>query len=124
MGKKEKGEKKISEVGKFEMRQRPRYSLNLPIEYYRVGSKRGHPGCAVDASEEGLSVYLPEKLETGQNLKLRLFFSSYPELDPIEIFAQIVWIDIPSKTGYRSGVKIVNISPKNKNKLEKILNLS
>ncbi len=123
MAKEEKGGGKNFKNGKFEMRKRPRHFLNLPIEYYRIGSKRGNPGCAVDASEAGLSVYLPEKLETGQNLKLRLFSTSPPELDPVEIIAKIVWIDIPSKTGYRSGVKIVNISPEDKNKLEKILNL-
>ncbi|MBU1207507.1 MAG: PilZ domain-containing protein [Proteobacteria bacterium] len=60
-------------VAKIEERQHPRFLLNLPIEYYRVSSDINQSGYTVNASEGGLMVNLPEKLEVGQLLRIRIF---------------------------------------------------
>ncbi len=51
---------------KFEQRKNPRFLLNLPIEYYRINYQMvNRVGHTVNASEDGLTEYLPEKLEIG-----------------------------------------------------------
>ncbi len=42
---------------------------------------------ALDASEGGLQILFPEHMEIGQNLNLKLFFSSGSELNTIEMLA-------------------------------------
>ncbi len=81
----------MTEEGKnvvTDKRQNHRHSLNLPVEYYLADLKAGNPGFTFNVSEEGLAVDLPEKLEVGQNLKLRILHASY---GLIEIFAKVVW---------------------------------
>jgi len=98
-------------VAKIEERQHPRFLLNLPIEYYRVNSDVGYSGYTFNASEGGLMVNLPEKLEVGQLLKIKLFFSFGPDINSIEILSQVVWADHSGgKEGYRSGVKFIEVS--------------
>jgi len=98
-------------VAKIEDRQHPRFLLNLPVEYYRVNSDVNQAGYTVNASEGGLMVNLPEKLEVGQLLKIKLFFSFGPDINSIEILSQVVWTDHSGgKEGYRSGVKFIEVS--------------
>ena len=70
-----KGEKK-PRVGivNLERRRHPRFTVDLPIEYYQFDSSIHYPGRLMDASEGGLLVYLPERVEVGQHLKMKLFF--------------------------------------------------
>jgi c-di-GMP-binding flagellar brake protein YcgR len=79
------------------------------------------PGQALDASEGGLQILFPERVEIGQNLKLKLFFSSESQLNTIEMLVQVVWVNTQSAEGerhYQSGVKFVNISPEDMSKLK------
>ena len=60
-------------------------------------------------------------MEIGQPPKMKLSFSSGPELDPIEMVVEVVWTDIHLGTGwgdYRCGVNFIDISLEGKNKLE------
>jgi len=77
----------------FERRRHPRFSVDLPMEYSKSDLivKQGR---AVNASEGGLLLYLPERMEIGQHLNLKLFFSSGSELKTIETLVQVVWMDI------------------------------
>ena len=85
-------------------------------------------GQTLDASEGGLQILFPEQMDIGQNLKLKLFFSSGPELNAIEMLVQVVWVNTQLGEGekhYRSGVKFTNISPEDMTKLKNfIVNLS
>jgi len=45
----------------FEKRRHPRFTVDLPLEYYRVDSPVPETGRAVNASEGGLLVYFPRK---------------------------------------------------------------
>ena len=102
--------------------------MRLPIEYYRADSPINQTGQALDASEGGLQILLPEQMEIGQNLKLKLFFSSDSKLNTVEILVEVVWMNTQldeDETHYRSGVRIVNISPEDMTKLKIFLsNLS
>jgi c-di-GMP-binding flagellar brake protein YcgR len=108
----------------FEKRGHPRFKVDLPIEYSQVDSPIGQAGRVVNASEGGLLVYLPEKMEIGQHLQLKLFFVSGSELNTIEMLTEVVWRDIhlgKNWGDYRSGVKFVDISTADLNRLKDFL---
>jgi hypothetical protein len=111
----EEGEKIVADK-----RRHQRHSFNLPMEYHRADSKTGHPAFTLNISEKGLLIDLPDELEVGQNLKLRIPQAAY---DPIEIFAQVVWTNPPSRKGggYRSGMRISRLSAENRDKLRILL---
>ena len=60
----------------FERRKHPRFSLNLPVEYWQTVDSKSHPGRTKDISEGGILLYLPEEIEIGKNLRLKLFIDS------------------------------------------------
>src|SRR4030042_2964824 len=108
----------------LEKRGHPRFKVDLPIEYSQVDSPIGQAGRVVNASEGGLLVYLPEKMEIGQHLQVKLFFVSGSELNTIEMLTEVVWRDIhlgKNWGDYRSGVKFVDISTTDLNRLEDLL---
>jgi len=123
MKKEEKEVKSRYGTVNFEKRKHPRFDVNLPIEYVRrdLVASRGE---ALNASEGGLLLYLPEKMEIGQHLSLKLFFSSGSELRTIETLVKVVWMDIhlgENRGDYRAGVKFVDISPGDMEKLRSFL---
>ena len=108
----------------FELRRYPRHAVDLPVECFRINSPISHIGRAINASEGGLMVYLPEKVEIGQHLKLILSVGPKSALDTIDMIAQVVWVDIGSsmpKEDYRVGVMIVDISSTDRLKLKHLL---
>ena len=108
----------------FERRRFPRFSIDLPVEYYRTDSDIRFSGRALNASEGGLLVYLPEKVEIGETLRLKLFFTFGHDLVTIEMVAQVAWIDIHLGEGwgdYRSGLKFIDISSEDLGKLKNFL---
>src|SRR5512139_3271671 len=108
----------------FEMRRYPRHAVDLPVECCRVNSPISHTGRAINASEGGLMVYLPEKVEIGQHLKLILSVGSKSALDTIDMITQVVWADIGSSMpaeDYRVGVMIVDISSGDRLRLKDLL---
>ena len=115
-------------VVNFERRKFPRFSVDLPVEYEQIDSFIP-AGRALDISEGGLLIYFSERMEIGQHLKLRLFFSAIgSDLSAIEAFVEVVWVEIDADKGfgdYRSGVKFIYITPQNMNCLKTFLiNLS
>jgi len=120
----EKGAKPRYGVAIFERRKYRRFAMHLPIEYYRTDLSINQTGQALDASEGGLQILFSEKIGIGQNLKLKLFFSSDSELNAIEMLVEVVWMNSQideGETHYRSGVRIVNISPEDMTKLKDFL---
>ena len=96
----------------FERRKHPRLSINLPVEYWQINNSISHPGHTADISEGGLFLHLPEEIEIGQNLRIKLFFDSGLKLKTIEAMVQAVWKDfrLEKESYYRLGVKFVDIS--------------
>lgn len=123
MKKEEKEVKSRYGTVNFEKRKHPRFDVNLPVEYVRSGLVANRGG-ALNASEGGLLLYLPEKMEVGQHLSLKLFFSIGSELKTVETLVQVVWMDIhlgENQGDYRAGVKFVDISPGDLEKLRNFL---
>ena len=115
-------------VAKFVERAHPRFLLNLPVEYYPATSNFQGKGYTENASEGGMIVYLGRPLEVGDLLKLRLFFSSGPgvnSVNTVEMVSQVIWTEKLRDEEYRCGIKFVDISAEDMNKLSSFLkNLS
>ncbi len=113
-----------SGAANFEKRKHPRFSVELPAEYYKLGSLVKHNGKAMNASQGGLLLYLSEPLQIGQYLKLKLFLPFVFRLRSIETIAEVAWADIHLDKGcesYRTGVRFLDTSTKDMNKLKKFL---
>ncbi len=123
MGKEEREIKPRYGTVNFEKRKHPRFSVDLPAEYNQtdLSIKQGH---AMNASEGGLLLYLPEQIEIGKFLRLKLFFSTGPELRTIETLVEVVWTDMhlgKDWGDYRTGVRFVEISAEDTSQLKSFL---
>jgi c-di-GMP-binding flagellar brake protein YcgR len=111
-------------VVNLERRRHPRFSIDLPIEYQLIPSVISHKGRALNASEGGLLLYLPQPIEIGQHLRIKLFFVSGSHLNSIEVMGEVVWMDIhlgKEWGDYRCGVKFTDIHIDDLNKLKNFL---
>jgi c-di-GMP-binding flagellar brake protein YcgR len=98
----------------FERRRHPRVKISLTLEYFRIDSSLKQTGRTSNASEGGLEIYVSDQLEVGDQLRLKVFFSSGDELKSIDVVAEVVWTDLRLGEAwgeYRSGVKFIKISP-------------
>lgn len=103
-------------MGTFNLERRrfPRFSVDLPLEYTRIQAIEGKAGRAINASEGGLLIYLPERVDIGEQISVRLFFHHGSKLHSIAAFLQVVWIDLNLGEGwgeYRCGARFADISP-------------
>ena len=108
-------------ITNIERRKYRRFPIRMPVEYYRTDLPVSQTGQTLDASEGGLQILFPEQMEVGQNLRMKLFFSSGTELNAIEMLVEVVWVNPQLGEGekyYRSGVKFINISPEDMTKLK------
>ena len=112
------------EMSFFKSRSHPRFSVSLPIEYWRVDSFKRHTGRTANISENGMLIYVPEQIDAGKNLRLKIFFSIRLEMDFIEALVQVVWNNgyWRNEGGYQIGMKYVGIAPGDTNKLKSFLN--
>jgi hypothetical protein len=97
-----------------EKRKHPRFDVDLPIRYGRTNLLFKFAR-AVNASQGGLLLRLPEEVGVGQRLALKLFFPSHSELNTLKASVQVVWMDLHMRKDwtwdYQTGVRFVNISP-------------
>jgi len=95
-----------------EKRKHPRFNVDLPIKYGRTQLFLKYAR-AVNASQGGLLLRLPEEIEVGQRLALKLFFPSPSELNTIKASVQVVWMDLHMRKDwswdYETGVRFVDI---------------
>ena len=107
----ESAEKSLASVTS-EKRKHPRFDVDLPIKYGRTELFLKYAR-AVNASQGGLLLRLPEEVEIGQYLALKLFFPSHSELSTIEASVQVVWMDLHMRKDwswdYQTGVRFVDI---------------
>ena len=103
-------EKEVGPKEKRERRMYPRFLLNLPIEYLPLDSPVSYLSHTINASEGGLMICLPERLEVGKHLDLKIFFSSGPSLLTINPIVQVMWVDeqLGGDETYRHGVRFVD----------------
>jgi c-di-GMP-binding flagellar brake protein YcgR len=96
---------------KYGKRRYFRLSLHLPMEYSFPESSRHRLAYTVDLCEGGLLMYTPEKLEIGQNLKIKLYYDSASRLDCIQALGEVVRVDRLGKSGkeYKCAVRFVDL---------------
>jgi hypothetical protein len=108
----------------LEKRRYPRFNVNLPVKYSRTNLIFRY-GRAINASQGGLLVHLPEEIGIGQRLGVKIFFPSHAEFNALETSVQVVWKDVHMRKDwtwdYRTGVRFVNVSPEHMNDLKKFL---
>ena len=81
----------------IEKRRYPRYSVELPLDYARVEADATHGGIVANASEGGILVYLPERIETGALLRVDIFYVNGLELTTVSAVAKVVWSDLAAR---------------------------
>jgi hypothetical protein len=107
-----------------EKRRHPRFNVDLPIKYGKnqIFLKYAR---AVNASEGGLLLRLPEEMEVGQHIALKLFFPSRSELNAIKASVQVVWMDLHMRKDwswdYQTGVRFVDICTEDRTVLKNFL---
>jgi c-di-GMP-binding flagellar brake protein YcgR len=108
-----------------ERRKYPRFNIDFQVKYNSRSKLFSKYGRAINASEGGLLVRLPEEMTVGQRLPLKLFFPSGSELNIIAPSVQVVWTGIHLKEDYtwdyRTGVRFVDIPPKDMIKYKNFL---
>ncbi len=108
----------------IERRKHPRFNLELPLDYFRIENKENYGGIVANASEMGILIYLPEKMEMGTLLSTEIFYAKGLELDSIRAIAKVVWADLPARKTWgehRYGVQFQSIDKKNLSKLKNLL---
>ena len=108
----------------FERRKHPRFSINLPVEYWKIDRSTNAFSRTGDISEGGLLLYIFEQIEVGQELNLKLFFNSDLGFESIEARMQVAWRDFcfEKESDCRVGLKFVEISGEDMKKLKLFLN--
>jgi c-di-GMP-binding flagellar brake protein YcgR len=105
-------------------RRHPRFSVELPLDYCRADGRETYGGIVANASEGGVLVYLPEKMEMGAVLKIEIFYVKGLELDTIKAVAKVVWSDLAVKASwgeYRYGLQFEQIDEKDYRRLINLL---
>ncbi len=108
----------------IEKRKHPRFSVELPLDYSRVEGKGTFGGMVANASEGGLLVYLPERIEIGTLLRIELFYVKELELDTIKAVVKVVWSDMAARESWgehRYGLKFEYIDEKDFTRLTALL---
>jgi c-di-GMP-binding flagellar brake protein YcgR len=108
----------------IEKRKYPRFSVELPLDYSRINGKQTFGGMVANASEGGLLVYLPERVEVGALLKIEIFYVRGLELDTIKAVAKVVWCDLAARESWgehRYGLEFQHIEEKDFSRLTSLL---
>ena len=108
----------------IEKRKYPRFSVELPLNYSRAEGKEILGGMVANASEGGLLVYLPERMEIGAYLKIEIFYVRGLELDTIKSVAKVVWCDLAARESWgehRYGLQFQYIDQKDLSRLATLL---
>jgi len=108
----------------IEKRKYPRFSVELPLNYSRAEGKETLGGMVANASEGGLLVYLPERMEIGAFLKIEIFYVRGLELDTIKAVAKVVWSDLAARESWgehRYGLQFQYIDQKDLSRLTTLL---
>jgi hypothetical protein len=108
----------------IEKRKYPRYNMELPLDYSRIEGKELYGGIVANASEGGVLVYLPERIEVGAFLKIEIIYVNGLELNTIEAVAKVVWQDLATKDTlgeHRYGLQFQQIDENNFHRLSALL---
>lgn len=129
MNKLEKNNPSISKnkmgVLAVDRRRHSRFSVELPMDYCRVEGREASGGIVANASEGGILVYLPERMEMGVVLKIEIIYVKGLELDTIKATAKVAWLDLAVNASwgeYRYGLQFQSIDEKDFSRLMNLIN--
>jgi hypothetical protein len=107
-----------------EKRKHNRISVELPVDYSRPNGKEIYGGIVANASEGGVLVYLPERLEIGAVLKVEILYAKGLELNTIKAIAKVVWGDLATRETWgehQYGLQFQYIDEEDFNRLVSLL---
>ncbi len=107
-----------------ERRKYERLHLKLPMNYCWKKKKEYYGGIVGNASEGGILVYLPEKLSSGEVLRIEILFAKGWELKTVQGTAKIIWSDLAirrSRKVHRYGLQFQLFNKRNLQKLRILL---
>ena len=108
-----------------ERRKHPRFVVELPLDYTRTSKDSDiYGGIVANASEGGLLVYLPERIEMGTVLRIQVFYVRDLEFNMIKGIAKVVWSDLAARESwgeYRYGLQFLSIEEEEFDKLISLL---
>jgi c-di-GMP-binding flagellar brake protein YcgR len=96
----------------IERRKHERFDVEFPLDYSRIDDKEKYDGLVANASEGGILVYLPERLEMGEMLRIKIFIAKELELNTVNVIAKVVWYDWVARERwgqYRYGLQFQSI---------------
>jgi hypothetical protein len=109
----------------FERREHQRFMVELPVEYRRKNDSRLRPGHTLNFSEDGFMILVSDRMQVGEELDMKIYFSSVSGLKTILANVKVIWTDVNAKEEgyYKFGVSYVGISDVDKNILKEFLNM-
>jgi len=108
----------------IERRKHPRFVVELPLDYTRTEATDIVGGIVANASEGGLLVYLPERLEMGTVLQIQIFYVKDLEFNMLKAIAKVVWADMAARESWgehRYGLQFLSIGEQEFSKLMTLL---
>jgi c-di-GMP-binding flagellar brake protein YcgR len=108
----------------IERRKHSRFVVELPLDYTRTEATDIVGGIVANASEGGLLVYLPERLEMGTILQIQIFYVKDLEFNMLKAIAKVVWCDMAARESwgeYRYGLQFLSIGEQEFSKLMMLL---
>jgi hypothetical protein len=108
----------------IERRKHPRFVVELPLDYTRTEATDIVGGIVANASEGGLLVYLPERLNLGTILQIQIFYVKDLEFNMLKAVAKVVWSDMAARESwgeYRYGLQFLSIGEQEFSKLMTVL---
>jgi len=108
-----------------ERRSEPRFEVELPLEYRRASALKFRPGHTLNFSEDGFMLSVSEQMEEGEDLEVKVYFTSSSGLVTVSAVAEVVWVDTDGEEDgfYRFGVRYLDISAADKETLEAFLSI-
>ncbi len=117
----EYGMKRLTDMK--EKRRYPRYSIELPLEYWETDNSR-YGGLVGNVSEIGLLLYCIYDMPVGEKLRITVFFSTEYRFDGFAVAAKIVRKrrhDNADWSGYQYGLEFIPRSEKDRRKIIALL---
>ena len=113
----------------IERRKLPRCTIDLPLSFQMTEREDIYAGLIIDASEAGLQIHALKDMSIGLRLSIEVFFAAGFELSTLGGIAQVIWKDEydyaddvgRKRTGYKYGLKFVEISEENCLRLRHLL---
>jgi len=112
-----------SNSAKSEKRRYPRLSLHLPLEYSFLESARLRLAYMKNICEGGLLMYTPQKMDIGQNLRVKFYYDSAAGMDSIQALGEVIRVEKLGTSGkdYSCGVRFSDMPSDYLKKFRKFL---